>query len=267
VEDAMREIGATTPVAANHFVTLVASLISFAGTGISGHKGLNWLAPGLPNPAARIERYREDPREQNLSPDEMRRLLAAIDRYQDATAGKQIRLIMLTLARKSEVLGARWNEFNLESSPAIWTKPAARMKAGRTVRVPVLGGALAILRRMKAEANAQPDAHLFRGRDHGHSTLRRKWVRITREANLPELHIHDCRHLGATVLASGGVPLFVIAKLLGHASTSRVTERYSHLSDRAASDAVAALEAHYRSATAIEATNGLTMPADGAIAR
>jgi integrase len=52
--------------------------------------------------------------------------------------------LILTAARTDEVLGARWNEVNLED--ATWTIPAQRMKSRREHRVPLSIRALEILR-------------------------------------------------------------------------------------------------------------------------
>jgi integrase len=246
IADAMRAIGATTPIMANRFHALVSSLLNFAGNGISGVDGLHWLDETRLNPASGIKRFRETSRERNLSPDEMRRFLDTLDRHQDTAPGRQVKLLMLTLSRRAEVLGAKWSEFALDSDPGFWIKPASRTKLGRTVRVPVVGGALDLLRTMRAQAR-NGDDRLFPGRQQGEvKALQRFWIRLTREAALADFHVHDLRHCGATVLASSGVPLFVIAKLLGHANSSRVTERYSHLTDHAAADAMSALSANYR---------------------
>jgi integrase len=51
--------------------------------------------------------------------------------------------LILTSTRTSEVLGARWNEFNLKEKT--WTIPADRMKAHRVHRVPLSARCLAIL--------------------------------------------------------------------------------------------------------------------------
>jgi integrase len=51
--------------------------------------------------------------------------------------------LILTAARTSEVLKARWTEVNLDE--AVWTIPAARMKAGREHRVPLTPRALTLL--------------------------------------------------------------------------------------------------------------------------
>jgi integrase len=52
--------------------------------------------------------------------------------------------LILTAARTSEVLKAQWTEVDWDK--AVWTIPAARMKAGREHRVPLAPRALALLR-------------------------------------------------------------------------------------------------------------------------
>ncbi|MCZ8107912.1 MAG: integrase arm-type DNA-binding domain-containing protein [Burkholderiales bacterium] len=63
---------------------------------------------------------------------------------------------ILTAARSGEVLGAQWDEFDLQAG--VWTVPAPRMKAGRVHRVPLPARALAILASMKA---IRHDGHPF----------------------------------------------------------------------------------------------------------
>jgi len=63
-----------------------------------------------------------------------------------ATAALALEFAILTAARSREVLGARWGEFDLER--AVWTIPAARMKAGREHRVPLSRRALKIVKAM-----------------------------------------------------------------------------------------------------------------------
>ncbi|MDZ3835931.1 MAG: tyrosine-type recombinase/integrase [Rhodospirillales bacterium] len=52
--------------------------------------------------------------------------------------------LILTAARTNEVLGATWDEVDLDA--ALWTVPAERMKSGRTHRVPLPSRCLEILR-------------------------------------------------------------------------------------------------------------------------
>jgi len=63
-----------------------------------------------------------------------------------ATAARALEFAILTAARSGEVLGARWEEFDLDR--AVWTVPATRMKAGREHRVPLSRRALKIVKAM-----------------------------------------------------------------------------------------------------------------------
>jgi len=71
--------------------------------------------------------------------------------------------------------------------------------------------------------------------------IRRFWIHIQKEVNIPDVRIHDLRHTFASLLVSGGASLEMIGKLLGH-SQVQTTQRYAHLIDsplRAGVDAVA----------------------------
>lgn len=73
-------------------------------------------------------------------------LLKLLER--EAVAARALEFAILTAARTSEVLGARWDDVDLEKE--IWTVPASRMKAKRDHRVPLSAAALAIVERLKA---------------------------------------------------------------------------------------------------------------------
>jgi hypothetical protein len=66
-------------------------------------------------------------------------------------AGVHVHADHRTAARSGEVLGARWDEFDLDR--AMWTVPPARMKAGREHRVPLSQPALTILKVMHGNRN------------------------------------------------------------------------------------------------------------------
>ena len=68
-------------------------------------------------------------------------------RTQEGIAARALEFLILTAARTGEIIGARWNEVDLEEK--IWVVPGARMKAAREHRVPLSGPALAILKKMK----------------------------------------------------------------------------------------------------------------------
>jgi len=67
-------------------------------------------------------------------------------RAQRTTSARALEFTILTACRTTEVLEAKWAEVDIEA--ALWTVPAARMKAGREHRVPLSTAALDVLRAM-----------------------------------------------------------------------------------------------------------------------
>jgi integrase len=68
-------------------------------------------------------------------------------RDQPGIAAKALQFAILTAARTGEVIGATWDEVDLDQ--ALWTVPASRMKADKEHRVPLSAEAVAILREMQ----------------------------------------------------------------------------------------------------------------------
>lgn len=62
----------------------------------------------------------------------------------EAVAALALEFTILTAARTGEVIGATWDEVDLDK--AIWTIPASRMKAGKEHRVPLSARAVEILK-------------------------------------------------------------------------------------------------------------------------
>jgi integrase len=69
-------------------------------------------------------------------------------RQQQGTAARALEFAILTAARTGEVIGARWEEINIDER--LWTIPAERMKAGKQHRVALSDAALAVLEPMRA---------------------------------------------------------------------------------------------------------------------
>jgi len=91
-------------------------------------------------------------------------------RERQAVAAMALEFAILTAARSGEVLGARWNEIDLDAK--VWTVPAARMKAGREHRVPLSIRALAILEKL---AEAKTGDFVFAGQRPGKPLSGRRW--------------------------------------------------------------------------------------------
>ena len=66
---------------------------------------------------------------------------------QEGVAAKGLELKILTATRTGEVIGAKWDEIDLDQ--AVWTIPADRMKGGSEHRVPLSGTALNVLSQIK----------------------------------------------------------------------------------------------------------------------
>ena len=73
-----------------------------------------------------------------------------------------LRFLILTIARTTEVTGARWNEIDWHEQT--WTVPAARTKANRDHIVPLSTGALAVLREVELLRSSDDDL-IFPGRN------------------------------------------------------------------------------------------------------
>jgi integrase len=79
-------------------------------------------------------------------------------RVRDAVAARALEFAILTAARTSEVLGAKWSEIDLDA--CVWIIPAERMKAGREHRVPLAERAIQIIRNMET---SKKNDHIFYG--------------------------------------------------------------------------------------------------------
>jgi integrase len=64
---------------------------------------------------------------------------------------RALEFVILTAARTNEVLGARWQEFDLDN--AIWTVPGKRMKGGKEHRLPLSSAALEIVKAVKSHSD------------------------------------------------------------------------------------------------------------------
>jgi integrase len=129
----------------------------------------------------------------------------------------------------------------------VWTKPSHHTKQKKDEHIPLSGPALKLLESMQTPDATGP---LFPGlKGEARTTLRRPWVQACKAAGLvreiavegkrgtltrhhPTLRVHDLRHNFASHLASNGVSLQVVGKLLGHTQAS-TTMRYAHLQDEA----------------------------------
>jgi integrase len=184
------------------------------------------------NPVRGLERNEEQKRQRYLTETELARLSAALAEHDDQQAANIIWLLLLTGARKHEVLAARWEAFDLDEGK--WIKPSSHTKTRLEHHVRLSAPARQILARIRMEAGkANSDSpYVFPGRISGQHRINVKdvWAALRRTAKIAGARIHDLRHTYAATLASDGQSLLVIGALLGHTQTS-TSARYAHLLD------------------------------------
>lgn len=147
-----------------------------------------------------------------------------------------VRGALLTGARFGELVALRVVDMDAKTGRIY----IAESKSGRPRHVPLNAEGLALFRSLATGKTG--DAPLFEkadgtawGKNHH---VRPLAVACTAAKVKPSVRFHELRHAYASNLATAGVPLFTIAKLLGHSDT-RVTERhYAHLADKTLADAV-----------------------------
>jgi integrase len=191
------------------------------------------------NPVKGVERNTEVPRKRYLNAAELKRLTDVLDRYSDQQAAEIIRLLLLTGARKSEVLSMKWEDVDLQAGT--WSKPAASTKQGRDHVVPLAKPAIELLTALRRKTNAPVWVFPANGphvSECGHRVMIwQSWLAIRKLAGITNLRLHDLRHSFASQLASSGASLSLIGQLLGH-TQPQTTARYSHLFDDVQREAV-----------------------------
>lgn len=209
-------VSASTPVQANRCLASLRHVFKM---------GMRW-GKASANPVIGSSRNREPHRERYLTDDEKNRLLAALDTHRQTPSTLAIRFLLLTGARSGEVFKATWDQIDFDTG--VWMKPSAHTKQRRNHRIPLSDAAMDVLR----QARQYGAGHLVFDSGTGKplTTIKKLFGRVREEAGLEGFRLHDLRHSFASFLASDGISLPIIGRLLGHTQVS-TTDRYSHLQD------------------------------------
>ena len=194
---------------------------------------IRWNTPGIKtNPTAHVPLLNVDNTTQRyLSPEETQRLVVTLDRPRYRRLQPIVLLLLLTGARRGEVLKAQFDEFDLDQR--IWRIP--KSKSGHPRNVPLSRAAVELLRELQVSARGPfvcPNPRTQRPFRQVHYV----WKRLLREADLPDLRMHDLRHSFASFMVNRGRSLYEVQRILGHHNI-RITERYAHLSHESLLDA------------------------------
>ena len=190
------------------------------------NNAIKWETAGITkNPTKGIDLYTENNKmERYLTETEAYKLFDVLEKSQAPMLKYIVGMLLLTGARKNEVLNSKWSDFDIERKK--WT--IEFNKSGKTRYVPLSDGALQLIESLPRIKGceypfANPDTKKpFVGIFYAWNTARKK-------SGMPELRIHDLRHSFASFLINAGESLYTVQKILGHTQV-KTTQRYSHLS-------------------------------------
>ena len=173
-------------------------------------------------------------RERYLTNDEAKALKLACECSPNPQLKNIVGLLLLTGARKSELLKAKWTDIDLDKRT--WTLNMT--KNGRRRHIPLTLGAMAVI----GQLPKYPDCPWLLPNPQTllpFTDIKRSWMQARKAAGLDDVHLHDLRHSFASNLVNGGVDILRVSRLMGHVNLAS-SSRYSHL---AADQLLAASEA------------------------
>ena len=216
---------AEAPGNANKGLALLRRIMNHAVSG--GLVSVNPAKRTRMNPRPRLTRF--------LSAEEIVRLHETLDQcVAERPAWERqadiLRLLIHTGCRKSEIKDLKWSE--VEEG----TLRLSDSKTGpRTVHLSADARAV-IARQRRGIGPFVFPSPVNPGRPYGDNLP--LWYRVRERAGLSGVRLHDMRHTYASQAVMKGIPLPVVARLLGHRHV-QMTMRYAHVGDR---EVVAAAE-------------------------
>ena len=204
------------PATAIHVRDIIKQIYAFAN--LNGEKVKNPAEEVMPSSLATFR-----PRDRSLSPKEIRVMLKMLEHVPTLpTIRLGMKILLLTMVRKSELLFAVWEEVDFEN--AVWTIPKERMKRDRPHNVYLSQQSLDILIALKTcsgnsryllPSRYDADAPMSR------ATFNRITYSVVEQADkhglpLEPFTVHDLRRTGSTLLNELGFNRDWIEKCLAH---------------------------------------------------
>ena len=164
-------------------------------------------------------------RTEDLTDDQLLRLLNVLDAEEDQDAADVVRLAIYTGARRAEILSLKWDDVDL--SRGVWI--LRDRKDGADTGFPLSIETQELLSRRLSMRTESPYVFPGTGKDGYMKDPRAAFERI-KKALPPGFRIlHGQRHAAASRLVSAGVDLYVVSKILGHSTPELTAKRYAHL--------------------------------------
>jgi len=174
------------------------------------------------NPALKVVKLPDpQPRDRVMSEVELAKMLQAIENLPDPHLRAGFLLLIHTGARRSEVLNAKWQDFDFEAK--VWRLPST--KSGRIQYIPITQDLADMLLALPRYSDyLLPGLNAQKRR----FDLNRPWRHLQQETGLTDLHIHDLRRsFGLAIARQAG--LHVASRLLRHSNVSITAAVYAPL--------------------------------------
>jgi len=164
---------------------------------------------------------------EDLTTDQLKALLEAIDKNKHPHAGVMMKLALYTGMRRGEMFKLKWGDINYEKEFIHIRDP----KGGVDQKIPLNQAANQLL---KSHVRIKKSPFVFPGRaGKQRRNIAKPVNEIKKAAKLPKSFrpLHGLRHVYASMLASSGqVDMYTLQKLLTHKDPT-MTQRYAHLRD------------------------------------
>lgn len=162
-----------------------------------------------------------------ITPEELPGLLRAIDGYTELggrLTSLALRLLALSFVRTGELIGAQWEEFDLDS--AVWIIPAERMKMKTEHVVPLSRQTVEIL--LEVRAIGSGSRYVFPGRNPdkpvSNNTMLFALYRLGYKGRMTG---HGFRSVASTMLNEAGFRGDVIERQLAHGERNEIRGAYN----------------------------------------
>ncbi|MHC1695849.1 MAG: tyrosine recombinase XerC [Eubacteriales bacterium] len=205
----------------------------------------------LANPAERVKPPKVKRKEAKFLDDKQTQKVLELLADEPIKYRTGIALLIYSGLRRGELCGLRWSDINWDNhtiainrasqyipGQGIFDKTPKNETSIRTIKL--ASEIFIILNEYKAWQDSERskledrwigDDRLFTTWDGGpiHPDTLSDWFSaFVKKKDLPDVTIHSLRHTNATLLISGGVPLKVVADMLGHAQPTTTANIYSH---------------------------------------
>src|SRR5262252_8989854 len=132
------------------------------------------------SPVRGVQRNQEIKRKRYLSNDELARLTKTLATYHNVEIANAIQLLLLTGARKSEVLSATWSQFDFGAGT--WTKPGATTKQKTDHSIPLSAPARQLLAQIREHNSSPKFVFPGPGPTGRRTSVKRDWEQICKVA-------------------------------------------------------------------------------------